>query len=445
MTDKKGNMVDFNTIVEKVKSEECKHIDLLKASLLASFEGVTDFQVWIRDQMKEVGLEVEEFVVDLEELERQPAMFRTLRTEPAKLVRGPNFVGKLDSSSDRTTPRQKGVLLFAHADKPADTYEWGRKYRVEKFARGRCLSGPGIADDVAGISACLSAVKIYRELGMEPHGEVRVASVLGKQLGIFGTYGLVTKYSPTDAAIYVHPPASGGGLRDLIIGALGMVEFHIEIKGRPPATTEPWKPIFEDTGVNPIYKGLDLTQKLREWAFEVEKSQMFRHKGVEAVAGKSFALSIGRFLSGEEGAAYQIPSHCRIEGVVHFSPRACVANVQKSLEETFERLKAQDPWLSQSNVTFEWGDVIADAFEVEPHNSFVQEVKRTVEEAAGRSPSFYYGHSVSDLRYPVLWWKVPSVGLGPLAGDLGTPDEYVDRDEYLTTVAVLVALLARFA
>ena len=441
----KGNMVDFSTIVEKVKNEEREHIDFLQASLLASFEGVTNFQMWIRDQMKEIGLKVEEFVVDLEELKAQPAMLKTLRTEPDKLVRGPNFVGRIGGGSDRTTLGQKGVLLFAHADKPAETYVWGKRYLVKKFAQGRRLSGPGIADDVAGISACLSAIRTYRELGIKPHAEVRVASVLGKQLGIFGTYGLVTKYSPTDVAIYVHPPASGGGLRDLIIGALGMVEFNIKIKGRPPATTEPWKPIFENTGVNPIYKGLDLIQKLRAWAFEIERSQTFRHKGVEAVAGKSFALSIGKFLAGEEGAAYQIPSHCQIEGVIHFSPRACVVDVQKRFEKTFEQIQTQDPWLSQGNAAFEWGDVIADAFEVDPGDPFVQEVKRTIEEISRQSPNFYYGHSVSDLRYPVLWWKVPSVGLGPLAGDLGTPYEYVDRDEYLATIAVLVALLARFA
>jgi len=37
------------------------------------------------------------------------------------------------------------------------------------------------------------------------------------------------------------------------------------------------------------------------------------------------------------------------------------------------------------------------------------------------------------------------VGVGPVVGNLGKPDEYIDKNEYLTTIAVLAMLIAHFA
>jgi len=435
--------MNLDLLRRKIQAEENVYVEFLKDCLLASFKGVADFQIWIAHKMEKIGLDVEQFIVHKDELKKQPAMQRSLQSEAITVGQVPNFIGRLGKGSNEVG--QRGLTVFAHADKPIESYEWGKRFRPDTFQQGQKLVGPGIGDDVAGIAAAMSALKVLRDLGWSPRYEVRFASVLGKQLGVFGTYGLVAKYKPSDAAIYVHPPASGGGLGDLIIGALGMVEFSVKISGKAPETTEPWKPIFEKTAINPIYKGLYLISALRVWGDEIEKQKVYHHEGVEAVAGRSFVVHIGQFLAGESGKAYQFPPWCVFSGVVHFSPRASVKDIQQKLTELFNSIKVQDAWFSEGNVYLEWGDVIAEAFEVDPNHVFVKEVRRLIQAATGVSPRFYYGHSVSDIRYPVLWWGVPAVGVGPVVGNLGKPDEYIDKNEYLTTIAVLAMLIAHFA
>ena len=65
----------------------------------------------------------------------------------------------------------------------------------------------------------------------------------------------------------------------------------------------------------------------------------------------------------------------------------------------------------------------------------------SIENTTGQTPKFYYAHNMSDIRYPMLYWKAQAFGLGPLAGGIGTADEWLDWENYLDMVVAITELL----
>ena len=53
-------------------------------------------------------------------------------------------------------------------------------------------------------------------------------------------------------------------------------------------------------------------------------------------------------------------------------------------------------------------------------------------------------HSASDIKNPKLFSGIPSVGIGPLAGDLtqaGGHDEWVDVEDYIRTIKICAKII----
>jgi acetylornithine deacetylase len=309
---------------------------------------------------------------------------------------------------------------------------------VEKGSR---LQGPGVADDVAGLTSMLSGVEVYKRLGLEPQGDVLVTSILGKQLGVFGTYGLVRRYGPVAGAIYMHPAESGNGLGDLKVASLGMAEFHITVDGKEPDTTEPHKTIYSRSGVSAIEKAIHLVEGVKRWAGEWARKPEIQHPELERGVGQSFAVSFGRLLSGADNLVYEIPTRAVIQGAINFPPAVRLVDIQKDFEEAVSHMAQADPWLKEGHVRLEWADVIAESCQADVESEFVRVARKAITDVTGKIPRYNYGHSVSDLRYPFLWWRANGFGIGPLAGDMNTEAEYVDRKEYLDTIVVVAEIL----
>ena len=176
---------DLAVIREEVSKNETYHLGLLAEAVRTSFSSLAVFQSWVGEKMRQIGLQVDEFIVDHEELAHQPACQKTLQNDPSTLQSGPNMVGRLAGRNS-----EGGLLLFAHADKFPGTFDWGRKHPEMVEREGR-LFAPGIADDVSGVAAMLSAVEIFCRLGFEVKTDLIAASVLGKQKSLYGTYGFL--------------------------------------------------------------------------------------------------------------------------------------------------------------------------------------------------------------------------------------------------------------
>ncbi|WP_380676204.1 M20 family metallopeptidase [Salinigranum sp. GCM10025319] len=422
---------DSEQIHAQVLEERSRHLRRLRDGCRVSFGGLEPLQGWVADEVRTLGGAVSEFEATESALVDQPAYRPTLEEDPDAVWTGTNVVGEFfgDQSSS--------LLLYAHADTDPAAVEHVRAgYGVEE-TDDRIIA-PGIADDVSGLTAILSALEVVEASDAEPSHAVTVASILGKQCGVAGTHELVRRHEPTDGAVYVHPAESGTGLSEVKVGSNGVLEFEVTIRGVQPETSELHHTLFAEAGANPLSVAARLGGHLEAWVSTLD--ERYHHRAVEELAGRSAGVLLGG-LDVDGTSVYRIPDACRLRGVVSFPPGASLEAIREAFEEAVTSFVVDDPNLSTDRVAVEWGDLVADAAETDLSAPVATRTAAVLESVTGRSPSWYYGHAASDIRYPMQYWGTEALGFGPRAGDMGEPTEWVDRSEYLETVTALARLL----
>ncbi|WP_255152232.1 M20/M25/M40 family metallo-hydrolase [Halorarius halobius] len=426
-------MTSHEEIRQRVFDRADRHTDLLRRGLEASFEDVDTFQEWVAERLDLLGASTERFTLSRGMLTDQPAFRDRLEHDPESVRLGTNVVGRFPGRTDATT------VLFAHADKAPVSYEHvaaGHGVDVE----GDRLVGPGIADDISGVTATIGALETLAQGGWEPATSVLVASIFGKQLGVGGTYGLVRQYGPADAAVYAHPAESGRGLNDLKVGSNGLYEFVIELEGEQPPTSEMHHPLYAHQGVNPVDATGTITGRLHDWADTL--AEQHPHAGVERAAGASAGLLVSDVqVDDGDRAVYQMPRECTVRAAVAFPPGVSLETVERDVRQTVTEAAAET---GVPQVAVHPGDHVADSAEAPTDTLPVETATDAIETVTGDAPEFYYGHTASDIRYPMQYWGAPTVGFGPQAGAMGDPDEWIDSEEYLETIGAIAAFLVDF-
>ena len=424
---------DWSAIHSEVARREVHHLDRLNEGLRRSYEDLTAFQGWVREWMSDLGLRTEEFRVDVGELDSQPACRRMLEHEPASLLHGSNVVGILGDPN-----AAGGLLLYAHADKFPQTYAWARERPTPERRDGRII-GPGVADDVAGVVAMLCAVETCQRFGLRPRRPLLCGSLLGKQLSVLGTFGLMKRYPPMANAIYVHPPESGDGLHEIHHTSNGVIEFRIEVEGRAPETKDPFHVIYDRGAVNAVDAAMFIVRGLQTWA--AEAAERYRYPPLEEETGRSIGLLVSRMSTEGSDDVLQISMKCTVDGVVCFPPNARLDPIRRELRSAVEGTVAAHPRLEPRSVRLRWGDNIGEACATCESSPLVLAAQDVLECATGRPPRFTYAYSLSDIRYPLLYWGAQVIGIGPRSGGLATRDEWVDQQEYVKTISVVTALM----
>ena len=69
-------------------------------------------------------------------------------------------------------------------------------------------------------------------------------------------------------------------------------------------------------------------------------------------------------------------------------------------------------------------------------------LSNSIEEVTGRAPDAYPNHYAGDIRYPIRLLGVPAYGIGSIGGNFYGPNEWVDIDDLVRLVAVLIQTMA---
>ncbi|WP_435181311.1 M20/M25/M40 family metallo-hydrolase [Halorussus sp. AFM4] len=432
-------MTVHHEIKQRVFEHADRHTEVLRSGLQASLQDVETFQQWVAERLELVGASTSDFTLQRGDIEDQPAFQEELESNPDGMKFGKNVVGRFPSREDTKQRDEATTLLFAHADKSPASYRYATEGVGVDFEGGR-LAGPGIADDVSGVTAAIGALQTLAEGGWDPATSVSVASILGKQLGVAGTYGLMRQHGPADAAVYVHPAESGQGLKDLKVGSNGLYECTVILEGRPPQTSETHHPLYAHQGVNPVDAVGPVTQQLHAWTDEL--ADKHAHSGVEDAAGTSAGVLLSDVDVDDSGrAVYEMPQRCTITIALAFPPSVSLDIVEEGVRQTVYETAQEN---GVTSVAIHRGDHVAESAETPTNTAAVQTADTTIEQVTGHSPTYYYGHTASDIRYPILYWNAPTVGFGPEAGAMGDRDEWIDREEYLETIATLAVFLVEY-
>jgi acetylornithine deacetylase len=339
--------------------------------------------------------------------------------------------------------RNKGrsVIFFAHPDgEPvANTAKWQHDPFAGVIDNGR-IHGWGVADDLSGVAILVQGLQAVIEASQAPAGDVIIASTPSKRHAR-GVSALLHGGLRADAAVYLHPAESGVGMREIKAFASGLLEFRVTVEGRAPDTNEISHTAFAHEAVNPLDKLWLVYRALR--ALDTRRAAAIRHPALQQAIGRSTNLLVSHMAAGSDGVYGRIAPSAVMAGSLSFPPPETLPQVQAEIETAVREAAFADPWLIDHPPRLEFVSGVTGA-EVSADDSLYRVVADAVRQVTGQLPHVNPLHTSSDIRNPIVQAGIPTVGLGPLGGDLtqnGHTDEWVDVEDYLRAVKVAAAVI----
>jgi acetylornithine deacetylase len=430
---------DQQAMFEAIESNRSRHLEFLRNLITASANGEEAVQAKVAERFSELGAEV-----------------RTLRLMPTQLNLNQEFaadeaidmverisvVGKLAGSGGG-----RSLLFFGHPDGEPQTEEslsgWTRDPFAAEVENGR-IYGWGVADDLAGVAIMAEALDAVLSTIGQPAGDIYLGSTPAKR-NARGILALLNEGYHADASVYLHPAESEAGLNDIKTITSGMLQFRITVRGRPPDTREPGQTAFTHLSISAVDKASVVLDALKE--LDRNRAARVFHETLNSAVGRSTNLLVSNVRCGEGGSLTQVPTECVIGVSITFPPNEQLDAVQEEISAAVSRAAQGDSWLADNQPTIEWlfG---TQGVEVPPEHPLYQTVHEAVRLVTGVAPVVNPLHSASDIRNPMLFRGIPSIGLGPLAGDFtqaGRFNEWVDADDYIRAIQVCAKIIADWA
>jgi acetylornithine deacetylase len=320
----------------------------------------------------------------------------------------------------------RSVIFFAHPDgEPVAGIEaWQHDPFGGAVDNGR-IHGWGVADDLAGVAMMVEGLGAVLASGRRPAGDVIIASTPSKRHAR-GVSALLHGGLRADAAVYCHPAESGEGMREIKAFCLGQLDFRVAVRGTLPPTSEISHLAFAHQADNPADMLAAIHRRLKEFADR--RAATLRHPLLD----RSANILISHISVGSEGLHTRVASEGAMEGSLSLLPGEDMMAVQAAVEQTV------------MGARLEWVSGVSGA-EVALDSPLYRTVADAIVSVTGEKPHVNPLHTASDIRNPIVQAGIPTVGLGPLGGDLtqnGQQDEWVDVEDYRRAVEVAAAIIS---
>ncbi len=341
--------------------------------------------------------------------------------EPSPAGDGPfiNVVGWPKKS------REKYYAMFSHIDTHSIEKGWSTDPFEPKLI-GTKLYGLGTSDDKGGVAAMLVAAKILADT-KKPLP--LVMSLHGKGGGSRGSLPVFERIRKTDhsigAVLYVHPAETGRGLEDIKNSVQGIADLQLKMtgwRGEPleigSVDSAEWK-----DGGSAVDRCLELLDLMRETTF------------------KDVLVNIGIIEGGDRigSVADSVTVTFRLKFSGEHTWKDLVAEANKVIDD-FVKSKAT----ADKTYTAELKSVgyLTNPGAADWRASESRALRSSITEVKGQTPTAYPNHYAGDIRYPIRLLGVPAYGIGSLGGNFYMPDEWVDIDDLVKLVAVLIDTLS---
>jgi len=336
----------------------------------------------------------------------------------------------------------RSLILFAHPDgEPiAGTERWRHDPFAGEIEDGR-VYGWGVADDLSGVAAGLQALELLASLGLRPAGDVLIASTPSKRHAR-GVSRLMQEGMTADAALYLHPAESGAGLREIKALASGQVEFRVIIEGCPPPTTEPLQTAFGHLGVNAIDKAFVIWDALKR--LDARRGEKVHHPALQGEVGRSTNIMMSYISAGDPTRLARLATRCTLGAALAFPPPEKLSDVCAQIEAAVAEAAASDPWLAEHPPRLVWDSGTSGA-EVPGDHPLLLAAHKSIREVCGVGAHVNPMHTGSDIRNPMIQKGIPTIGIGPLCGDLSQNDgidEWVDAADHVRFVGAVAGIIA---
>jgi acetylornithine deacetylase len=371
-------------------------------------------QRFVSGYMKEIGLDVDMWETDWEELKKHPGYRPVARGYEGR----PNIVATL-----KGTGGGRSLLLNGHTDViPVGNGEgWSDDPWSAKIENGR-LYGRGSCDMKSGVASHILAVQYLKEAGLTPKGDVLINVVIDEEVSGHGTLDTVIRGYSADAGI-------SGETSDLNVqpACIGRIWFEIGVEGKPAGIQQRY------LGISAIALGNKVVQAVQE--LEDHRVATVKHP-LYPNALDSLPCIIGSFQAGNYPSAF--PASAVLRGSIGTVPGEDHEGVKQSLRDKIAAMAAKDDWMKDHPPVVRFVGYDAEASEIPRDHGIVETVSRAYREVTGKEPVVSGRQGAADTRFLNSYGHTPTVIFGPgSTAVMHANDEYVSIDAYITSIKVM--------
>lgn len=386
--------------------------DMVRIPSVTGDEG--PIQKFMHDYLEGIGLDVDMWETDWEELKKHPGYRPVARGYEGR----PNIVATL-----KGTGGGRSLLLNGHTDviPVGDGEGWSDDPWSANIRDGR-IYGRGSCDMKSGVASHVLAVQYLKELGLTPKGDVMINIVIDEEVSGHGTLDTVARGYKADAGI-------SGETSDLAVqpACIGRIWFEIEIQGKPAGIQQRYK------GISAIKLGNKIVDAVQE--LEDERVATVRHP-LYPNALDSLPCIIGSFQAGNYPSSF--PATALLKGSIGTVPGEDHEGVKQSLVDKIADVAAKDEWMKDHPPVVRFVGYDAMASEIPRDHSIVETVSRAYTEISGKEPVISGRQGAADTRFLNLYADTPTVIFGPgSTAVMHSDDEYVSIDDYITAIKVM--------
>ncbi|WP_374832567.1 ArgE/DapE family deacylase [Paenochrobactrum pullorum] len=371
-------------------------------------------QAYVADYMNKIGLEVDMWETDWEELKKHPGY----RPVAMGYEGRPNIVATF-----KGTGGGRSLLLNGHTDViPVGNGEgWSDNPWSAKIDNG-LIYGRGAADMKSGVASHILAVEYLKQAGVKLKGDVYINVVIDEEVSGHGTLDTVMRGYKADAGI-------SGETSDLAVqpACIGRIWFEIAVQGKPAGIQKRYEGI----------SGIDLGNKVVQAVKELEDYRVatVRHP-LYPNALDSLPCIIGSFQAGNYPSAF--PDTALLKGSIGTVPGEDHEGVKQSLVDKINEMAAQDPWMKDHPPVVRFVGYDAQASEIPVDHPIVDLVSKNYTELTGKQPVISGRQGAADTRFLNLYADTPTVIFGPgSTAVMHANDEYVSIEDYITSIKVM--------
>jgi acetylornithine deacetylase len=405
---------DREKLLQKIEQNRDKAIELLRNMI--SIPSVTGdeatIQKYLASYMANIGLDVDMWETDWEELRKHPGYRPVQRGYEGR----PNLVATLKGVGGG-----RSLLLNGHTDVIPVGEGWSDDPWSATTRDGR-IYGRGSADMKSGVASHIVAVELIKAAGLKLKGDVLINVVVDEEVSGHGTLDTVIRGYRADAGI-------SGETSDLAVqpACIGRIWFEISIAGKAAGIQKRYE------GVS----GIDLGNKIVKavQALEDQRVATVSHP-LYPNALDSLPCMIGAFAAGNYPSSF--PDSCLLKGSIGTVPGEDHEGVKQSLVDQVARAAASDPWMKGHPPTVRFVGYDAQASEIPQDHPIVQTVRHSYREVVGRDPQISGRQGAADTRFLNEYANTPTVIFGPGSTSvMHATDEYVVMDDYITAIKVV--------
>ncbi len=385
-----------------------------------------DAQEFIAAECRKLGLELDVF---------SPEEIPDIQKHPGWLVGRKYGIGRRNVVARwKGQGGGKSLLLSGHVDvAPFEPDNWKVCRPYEPVVKEGRLYGRGAADMKGAQAAAFWALRVLRDLGFTPRGDILYESVVDEEFASGnGTLAARLRGHNADLAVVGEPTRL-----EVCPACIGAFLGNLTLGGKAGM------PFMGAAIANPIVGAARAVRFFEEWQ---EKWRAQNHHPLFTDAGKELNCLLWRIDSTKPGEFTQMgtPLLAKISWIVWCHPGMTEEEFYRRFRAFWQERVASDPALAALEFKLEPDYHFVKPWETPSSDPAVQAVVKAFGEYQGAAPKVGGAPFSCDLAVYGETGKMPAVLLGPRGDNLHAPDEWTPVEDILALTGIYANIAARW-